>query len=85
MFAVIRSNNCDYTQSEIRVFDTIKEAKAHMDADWESYYNELVAQDIDVDEEESYREDDFAKVELEKTAEQETWTIAPVIDCRKGK
>lgn len=85
MFALIRSNNCDYTQSEIRVFGTVNEAKAHMNADWEGSYNELVAQGIGVNEENSYMEDDYACIEIEESAEQETWTIAPVIDCRKEK
>ena len=72
MYAVVRTNNYNYEDIEVNVFDTEEEAIKFLHDDWQEYYNiELAESMTPLNEEQCYHEDDFAKVEWINT--DQTW------------
>ena len=75
MYGVIKTNNFDFEDIELNVFDTEEEAVEFLENDWQQYYNiELEESMIPVLKEQCYHEDDFAKVEWEN-GDQTYWNL----------
>lgn len=62
MYVVVKTHNFD-PETEATVFNTLGEAEAYMQWLWEDYYNEEIANDSELEEDECYFEGDFAKIQ----------------------
>ena len=61
-YVVVKTHNFDI-ETEAAEFDDYREATAYLHWLWEDYYNDEIANDSDLDEEECYHESNFAKVQ----------------------
>lgn len=62
MYAVVANHSYD-VQTHVVLFEDHDKAKAYLHWLWEEFYNTCLANDDDVNEEFTYHEEEYAKVE----------------------
>lgn len=62
MYVVVKTHNFD-PETEAVEFTDYRKATAYLQWLWEDYYNDEIAEDTDLDEDECYHESDYAKVQ----------------------
>lgn len=61
-YVVVKTHNFD-PETEAAKFDDYRKATAYLQWFWEDYYNDEMGEDSDLDEDECYHEEDYAKVQ----------------------
>ena len=66
-YVVVKTHNFD-AESEVAKFTDFRKATAYLHWIWETYYNEEIAAESHIDENNTYHESDYARVQWDDGA-----------------